>query len=61
MLKIHQINEQKPEGSVHIENIPDTPDKKIEMGDYVNYEEIDWKINKPAHEKFWFLKNLSLM
>jgi Na+/H+ antiporter NhaD/arsenite permease-like protein len=38
-----QRTEEKPEGSVHIENIPDNPDKKFEMGDYVNYEEIDEK------------------
>lgn len=35
-----QRTEQKPEGSVHIENIPAEPDKKKEVGDYVNYEEI---------------------
>jgi hypothetical protein len=38
-----QRNEPKPEGSVHIDNIPPAPNNKIEMGDYVNYEEIDEK------------------
>jgi hypothetical protein len=35
-----QQTEMKPEGSVYIENIPSNPDKKIETGDYVNFEEI---------------------
>lgn len=35
-----QQTEAKPEGSVRIENIPTNPDKKIETGDYVNFEEI---------------------
>lgn len=38
-----QQQEQKPEGSVHIENVPSTPEKKIDLGDYVNYEEINEK------------------
>jgi hypothetical protein len=36
-----QQTEEKPEGSVHIENIPPPPDKKTDVGDYVNYEEIN--------------------
>ena len=39
-VKRSQPTEEKPEGSVHIENIPPNSDKKIEAGDYVNYEEI---------------------
>ncbi len=35
-----QTSEEKPEGSVRIENIPPSPDKKTDVGDYVNYEEI---------------------
>jgi hypothetical protein len=38
-----QKKEQQPEGSVHIENIPSPSEKKLDLGDYVNYEEINEK------------------
>lgn len=38
-----QKEEIEPEGSVHIDNIPTAPEKKKDLGDYVNYEEINEK------------------
>jgi hypothetical protein len=35
-----QRTEQRPEGSVHIENIPPPKEKNTGAGDYVNYEDI---------------------
>jgi hypothetical protein len=39
----YQKSEPQPEGSVHIENIPSTLEKKLDLGDYINYEEINEK------------------
>jgi hypothetical protein len=38
-----QRTQQEPEGTVHIENIPQPHDNKAELGDYVNFEEINDK------------------